>query len=148
MSKEFYKMNLVADECGLVVYTRIFLSIHETPCFHFCIRATEKGFLSEPLMLKNESKFQAAKRMGMKVFRIHKSGSRIAFETEEKAFKQLRMLKSKQIEHMRRTIAFNDGFLTLCKSFDDLLPNYKNDVCKMRTVPETKELVNGYYVFE
>lgn len=148
MSKQFYKMRIVPDSKGLCVITEIFISIHETPCFHYCVRAYDKGSFNSVLMNKNETRLQYAKRENIKIYRIHKSGSRIAFETEKQAFEHLQFLKRKQIRHMERDIEFNRAFLKACKGVGDLLPDYSSDICRHRTVPDTEDLVSRYYFFD
>ena len=83
MSKIFYKCQLMPCEEGLSIYVKKYISAHETPCFHFCIEDHHKGWLAKPLLKnKDENNRQALERMKVKIYRVAKSGSRIAFETE------------------------------------------------------------------
>lgn len=146
--KEFYKMRLTDSKDGLMVITDVFVSIHETPCFYYCVRADAKGFFNSALMRDGETKLQYAKRKNIKVRIIHKHGSRIAFETEKQALEHLQMLKRKQIQHMRRQIEFNSVFLDKCKSVGDLNNVYSSDICKHRVIPFTDDLCKGYFLYD
>lgn len=146
--KEFYKMRLTDSEDGLMVITDVFVSIHETPCFYYCIHASAKGFFNSVLMRKGETKLHYANRKNIKVRRIHKHGSRIAFETEDQAFDHLRMLKRKQINHMRRQIELNAAFIDKCEGVSDLTDVYSSDICKHRVIPFTDDLCKEYFLYD
>ena len=66
---KFYKMRLIPDRAGLNVVTFEYYSIHETPCFHFCVREFYKNY---PLT-KGDTRIQMLKRMGVKVYRVGKN---------------------------------------------------------------------------
>ena len=105
-----YKKRLVSDESGLRVITDRYISIHETPCFHYCINSWNEGYYGLG-RLEGESELHCAKRKHISVKRIHKTCSRFAFSTEEKAFKHLKMLKSRQAGHIKRDLKFIEKFL-------------------------------------
>ena len=136
---------MIPSEQGLSISVKKYLSIHETPYFHFCIDEYNKDFLAKPMLKTGESNRQALERMNIKIYRIAKSGSRIAFETEQKAFEQLLFLKRKQLDHLKRDTQFLTAFIDYCsdKKYEDvpLLGSF-------RTVPDSQELVNEHYVFD
>lgn len=147
MSKEFYKMQLISCEAGLVVHNHIYVSIHETPMMHFCVNKYNAKSLCGPLMREGETKLQAAYRIGIKVRRIHKNGSRIAFETREHALKHLRWMKQRQINHMKRQIEFNKAFLDRVAEQSDLQLHWASD-SEYYGVPNTHELVHNHFIFD
>lgn len=144
--KVFYKMLMGIDENGIAVTTRRYFSIHETPCFHFCIAEHDRGFLVPGLRREGETGLQTARRRKVKVYRIAKAGSRIAFETEEEAFKHLQFLKRKQLNHMRRDIEFVKRFLDVTE--DKAHTDLGRDRFGLRILPGTQELVGEYYLFD
>lgn len=139
MSALFYKMDLHPEEDGLNIYTHQFTSIHETPCFHFCVRTNELSYVKCWLQ-EGEALLQCAKRKGNKIFRIDKKNSRIAFDTEQKAFENLQYRKQLQLRHMRRELEFCKEFLskTEGKKFSDF----------SGPIPETQDLVLEYLRFD
>jgi len=146
----FYKMKIVVEETGLTIITNKFHSFHETECFHFCIQGFNKGFLAHPLMDESKTILQNLKRMNIRVYRIHKSGSRIAFKTEQEALDNLIMMKIRHINHMERDIEFYRAFLSVMKEtkLNELDERYKSDMQSFRSVPETEDLVNEHFVFD
>lgn len=145
MSKVFYKCRLMPCEEGLSVYVKKFISAYETPCFHFCIEEHNRGRLAVPLINEGENNRQALERMKVKVFRVAKSGSRVAFETEQEAYEQLVFLKRRQLAHLNRDIEFLNAFINYGsdRQFNDI-PFTGN----FRTVPNSQELVSEHYVFD
>ena len=141
----FYKCQLMPCEEGLSIYVKKYTSVHETPCFHFCIEEHNKGWLARPLIQGGENNRQALERMKVKVHRIAKSGSRIAFETEQEAYEQLLFLKRRQLGHLNRDIEFLSNFINYGsdKKFKDI-----PFTGSFRTVPDTQELVSEHYVFD
>lgn len=115
--KVFYKKRLIADDTGLHIDTQRFISIHETRCFYFCIDDYSIHQIKYQVEHKGETALQAAKTMHCKVRRIAKDGSRIAFDTEEKAFAHLRMLKQRQVQHLERDLRNIKHFLSI-KDFE------------------------------
>lgn len=108
MSKIFYKKRLIPDEEGLLVWTEKWVSIHETPHFHYCIPDFVHEIGLRPI--EGETLLQAAKRRAT-LKRVAKAGSRFAFDTEEKALERLRFLKGKHVSHMKREMKFIEHFL-------------------------------------
>lgn len=146
--KTFYRADLFPSEDGLDVIIENYHTIHETPCFHFVVSAYRTDFICEPLMKEGESVMQFCKRRNIKVRRIHKDGSRIAFETKEDAFKNLRYRKQKQIMHMERQIEFNKAFLEKCAILGDALKGTEQRQNTWYRVPDTRHLVNEHLVFD
>lgn len=146
--KVFYKKLLRPTESGLVIVTQHWVSIHETPSFHYCIHDYSSMFASwRPLdrardysKRNNVTMLQAAKKLMYKVKRVHKGDSRFAFSSESTALEHLRFLKRKQLSHMERDIAFVRAFLDA----DSLEPG--SDGCAI--VPATQELVLQHYRFD
>tara|TARA_R110002050_G_scaffold53014_1_gene120536 strand:+ start:82 stop:489 length:408 start_codon:yes stop_codon:yes gene_type:complete len=131
-------------EEGLSIYVKKFISIHETPCFHFCIQEHNKGFVSKPLLKEGENNYQSLKRRKIKMHKISKEGSRIAFDSEQKAYENLLFLKRRQLRHLNRDIEFINTLITYGsdKQFKDI-----PIVGSFRTVPDSHELVHEHYVF-
>ena len=140
-SKVFYKKRLVPTEFGLEVITQKFVSIHETPCFHFCVLEHEKGFLFA-MKQNDESELSAARRAKI-LKRISKDCSRFAFDTEEKALKHLRFLKRKQLSHIKRDAVFIEKFLE-----SDELEKVQIYNGFRTQVPNSKGLVNNHFIFD
>ncbi len=134
----FYKKRLVAEEDGLLVVTDKLVSIHETPCFHFCIPEHDRRHI-EVYRPREESELYYARRRKM-LKRVSKKGSRIAFETEEKALEHLKMLKRKQLGHMKRESVFIEKFLS-----SEELEKAGRDRSR---VPGSSQLVNEYFNFD
>lgn len=152
--KEFYKMKLIPDERGLSVWTDTYLSIYETPCYHYCIHSRNKGFFNSVHMNDGETPLQFAKRKKLTIKKIHKENSRFAFNTQELAFKHLRKMKKRQIDHLKRELAFIQTFLqkTTENGFYKL-QNYhltwqQNCGVPAKIVEGTEELVKEHFVFE
>lgn len=152
--KKFYKMHLNAEESGLTVWTEIFLSIHETPCFHICIRERDRGFFNPVLNNLDEPLIKYAKRKHIKTFRIAKECSRIAFDSLDGAFKNLRYLKSRQVQHLERQLEFNNSFIesTKGKVFDELKDDrysWPPGAIGMpsKSIDGTQELVSNHLTF-
>lgn len=135
-SKVFYKKVLIPADQGLEILTKIFISIRETPCFHYCMPKFEYDML-RVLRRKDESTWDYAKRRKA-LKRISKSSSRFAFESEEQALKHLKFLKRKQLSHMKRDALF----------IERLLSTPDEQLSKNHLIPETKELVHEHYVFD
>ncbi|NIB43761.1 hypothetical protein HBA55_29435 [Pseudomaricurvus alkylphenolicus] len=136
--KYFYRKRLVPGEWGLEIVTEKWVSIHETPCFHFCVREYNFAFM-KARRLDGQTSLQTAKQKGW-VKRIAKENSRFAFDTEEKALEHLRFLKRKQLQHMRREIKFLKFFLGT-EELEEVGP-------QSMVVPKSRDLVHQHYVFE
>jgi|GEM_PF-6039359 len=143
--KTFYRMRLSPDEDGLTIVTNKLVSIHETPCFHFCISDREYGYLQRYRKNEGDTPLQHAKRHRRRIYRISKGVSRIAFETEEEAFEHLRFLKRKQLGHMKREMSFVEAFLE--KTEDGIKATRSEPELHQRVVPDTRELVHEFLIF-
>jgi hypothetical protein len=132
----FYKMRLVPAEQGLEIITDVWVSIHETPCFHFCVRNSEQRII-HLFHGKNETDLQYAKRTRM-LKRVSKSNSRFAFDSRNKALEHLKFLKKKQLYHMKRDMSFIKKFLSTSDE----------DLNSTGPIPDTKELVREHFVFD
>jgi hypothetical protein len=123
--KVLYKKTWGASEDGVTVFTEKWIAVHETPCFYFCVRehsvSASLEFLKQHKLLK----------------RVSKTSSRFAFDTEQKALDHLRFLKRKQLSHMERDTVLIKALLAATDK--DLLNG---------SVPDTKNLVAEYYVFD
>lgn len=133
----FYKKRLVADEDGLTVVTDKLVSIHETKCFHFCIPDFEHRIIGA-MKTREETPLQYAKRRKI-LKRISKTYSRIAFDTEDAALANLKFLKKRQLQHLRRDIAFNEKFLST-----DALEHQGS----LSIVPGSRDLVHEHFCFD
>lgn len=85
-----------------------------------------------------ETELQIAKRKKL-LKRIAKGNSHFAFLTEEEALEHLRMLKRRQVMHMKRELAFIERFLECEK-----LSNHGIWLL----VPNSSELVGEYLMFD
>ncbi len=142
MKTIFYKMHLIPTESGLEVITDKWVSIHETPCFHFCVREHNARTFEMPC-IQGETELQKAKRLHIRIRRIHKIGGRFAFDTEEKAMEHLKFLKRKQLVHMKRVTLFVESFLNA-----DELKNVGSNLHPRMMVPNSGGLVNGVILFD
>jgi hypothetical protein len=139
MRKEFYRMSLHATESGLEVFAETYVSIHETECFNFCVR--ERHLLRvERWRAGDETLMQSAKARHIKVYRIAKACSRIAFATKEKALENLKYRKRRQVMHLARELKFAESFLDATASDD-----FKLDASGV--IDGTHELVHEHLNF-
>jgi hypothetical protein len=132
-----YKKRLSPSEDGLEIITDKWVCIHETPCFYFCVPDRVVQTINA-LKRKDETILAYAKRCKY-LKRINKDNSRFAFTDEGAALEHLRLLKRKQLGHMKRDMEFIECFLAA----DDLEPGRYGEM-----VPDSKELVNSYFVFD
>ena len=103
MSKRYYKYKLSASEDGVTYYLSTYKSFYETPCYHYCIPEYSMS-ASDPFIKDGETILQSIKRRGVKFKKIHKTQSRIAFDTKEQAYDNCIYLKKLQLEHLKRSI--------------------------------------------
>lgn len=142
--KKFYKMKLIPTEGGLSISENKYISLHETPCYHYCIPDWNMGMLK----VSGEaglSIYERAKVRNMKIHKIHKTSSRFAFETKELAYSNLLFLKKLQIIHMERDMKFLREFIKFNdeSKYEDLDSNNGQ-----LFVPNTNDLVNKHYLFD
>lgn len=143
--KEFYKMKLFPIEGGLCVHTEVYLSVHETPCFHFCIPEWQKHYISTHLLSEGVSAHEQLKEIDVKLKRVAKINGRFAFDTKQKAYDQLLFMKKRQLIHLNRDIELLGAFISFNKEsgYDDLQSEQGQSF-----VPETSELVHEHYAFD
>jgi len=136
MNEVFFKKRLVAESEGLLVITDEYISIHETPCFHFCVLKGQER-LYKVLKSGDESIMSYARRAKI-LKRIDKKCSRFAFDTEEKALAHLKFLKQRQLRHLKRDTDFIKCFLS-----EKLEESWDHHV-----VENSEEVVNAYCCFD
>lgn len=144
MDKVFYQLRMHESEEGIAIVPKRFISVHETEHFNFCVNEYEYIYIKS-FANKNEPLIKAAKRRGNKVFRISKVNSRIAFESEEKAFQNLTYRKRLQVKHLERNLAIVKRFLSEVKgkNIEDF-PNHG----LYRVFPDTEDIINEYFRFD
>jgi hypothetical protein len=137
----YYKMRLEADPSGLMIVRDKWVSIHETPCFAYCIPANRAKWVESESNRHKISKLKAAKNLKL-LKRISKESSRFAFRNETKAMQNLRFLKSRQLKHLERQQKFIEKFLA-CDELESVDPDGE-----LMRVPNSEDLVHKYYRFE
>lgn len=144
MKKVFFRMKLTPSELGLQIWTDKYFSVHETPCYHFCIAEWQQGYTSARLD-EGETQYQSLKRRGIKLKKIAKKNSRFAFETKEEAFENLVYLKKRQLLHLKRDVEFLSAFISFSKGggLNDL-----DEIHNQLIVSGTKDLVLSHYAFD
>ena len=142
--KKFYKMKLIPTEGGLSVWANTYVSIHETPCYHYCIPDWNKGLLGV-VGDQKETLYEKAKARNIKVHKVHKTSSRFAFETKELAYENLLYLKKRQLIHLNRDIELLTKFLNFNEGagYKDLDNSHGQ-----LFVPDSDELVKEHYAFD
>ena len=106
---KLYKMRLVPGESGLEIVTDEWFCIYETPCFYHCVPKWGYRYTISLGPVK-EQKLYTRKTKILK--RISKNSGRFAFDTRDKAFKHLKMLKGRQRMHLERELSFVKEFLS------------------------------------
>jgi hypothetical protein len=148
MSDTYYKAHVEYDKQGIVVQMREFKVVRDTPAYAYCIRHWEFP-VPAWRCLPNETLLQTCKRLGYKIYRIHKSGSRIAQPTQQQAFDRLKFLKRRQVRHLERELALLKVFNEKVADVDLTgLKQGHNYSRPTYTVPETAENVAEYYSFD
>ena len=143
--KEFYKFSIAPDFDGLSLWLHRYYSFHETPCYHYCVEEFSKNRVGDCFIVNGESMTKSLERRGVKVYRIHKTHSRKAFDTKEKAYENFMYLKKLQLGHIEKNISvlkklieFNEN-----NSFSDL-----KDVGHAMMLPNTKDFINNIFTFD
>ena len=144
--KKLFKIELLPTEDGLELYTCKFIALHETECYWYCLSELEMILVGKGRRLDGETKYECAKRRKIKLKRIHKTASRFAFDTEEKAYRHLVLLKKRQVGHLKRSLNFVTRFL----AFDEKhgLDSELFKASGAKTIPDTRELVHEHLVFD
>lgn len=146
--KTLYKKTLHPSECGMSIFTKKYVCIYETPCFYMCVQEWNL-FGSRFNQIKScsdeKERSALAKKLNIKLKRIHKVNSRFAFVSEKDAFDHLVLLKRKQINHLKRDIELIEAFVDYANC---------NDISKIpdkhgfAAIPDTQEVVMSHYVFD
>ena len=144
-AKPFYKMQLHPGEYGVKVFTTTFFSIHETECFNFCVNEFALMRMNGYGNLKNESQTAKAKRALVKVHRVAKVGSRVAFDSKQKAYDHLIFMKKRHVRHLQRDIELIGLSLKalLNSTFEEMKPDLNGNI----VIDGTKETVLEHYTF-
>lgn len=143
---DYFKAKLYMDPSGITVLFREFVTVHETPCYAYCIDKDFDGFLLKPIFLGHEiglPLLRKLKERNVRVHRIHKTSSRFAFATKTAAFNHLVMLKRLQINHMKRELVMLTRFV---EDVETLAPCTVNEHDQI-VFPNTKELIRKFYDF-
>lgn len=122
--KEFYQLKMYRDEDNSInLWVNIFVSFHETECYHYCLPEFQRDSLSSVFVNDGETMVQSLKRRGISFSRIHKTCSRKAFDTKEKAYENFIYLKKHHLAHLKRDIETVENILKFDeeKSFNDLI---------------------------
>ena len=143
--KEFYKFSVNYEEHGLGFWVTKYFSVYETPCYHYCIEEFGQLIIHHEKLLEGESIIQMAKRKSIRVHKIHKTCSRKAFDTREKAYKNFMFLKKRQLVHLQRDIKVVSRLL----QFDES-NSYSDLVYQDRTMlmPNTKGFIDENIKFD
>jgi hypothetical protein len=148
MSKEFYRMSLSPTEDGLQIFTQAYISVHETECFCFCVLSQRLARFNSA-RAAGESVFKTAKARNIKLYRINKRFSRIAFATREKALENLRYRKSLQVRHLKRELSFANAFLRKTTEAGPYIePCARGFFPEVSTISDTQDLVLEYLRFD
>lgn len=144
----YYRAKLCADEDGLCVFFERYASVHETECFSFCVPEQDIPRVKGLSNAEHISMLKAAKELKL-MKRVHKSGGRFAFASKQDALNNLLFRKRRQIKHMLREIRFAETLIDKVKQVEDLsLDTGLNTISDWYLVPQTKDLVREYIIFE
>lgn len=143
--KEFFKFSIAPDFGDLSLWLHRYCSFHETPCYYYCVEEFSRGMVSDRFIVNGESMVKSLERRGVKVYRIHKTQSRKAFDTKEKAYQNFMFLKRLQLGHVERNISVLKKLIEFDErnSFSDL-----NDAGHAMLLPNTKGFVNNIFTFD
>ena len=145
MIKEFYQIKLSPSEDGICLWLNKFYSFHETPCYHYCMGEWQRNLVAPHFVNKGETIPQSLKRRGVKFIRIHKTCSRKAFDTKEKAYANFIFLKKRHLAHLERDIIMIKAVLDFHQknTFDDLTDDGHSLI-----VPCTRDIVLSNFQFD
>lgn len=143
--KKFYSMKLFPGEDGMEVFTRTLYSIHETKHFNFCVNELELMRLNNCSNQLKESQTAKAKRLLIKVYRVAKVGGRIAFDSKQKAYDQLILMKKRHVGHLKRDAELIGLSLSVMSNstFEEMKPDLNGNII----IKGTKESVLEHYTF-
>lgn len=94
----FYRYFLSTSRSEVV--EQVLVSVRETPETHWCINRDQYEFYQQ----RTDNIFKTAKAEHVKLYRVFKRGSRVAFGTKTEAWKHFMFLKQKQAQHLRHTL--------------------------------------------
>ena len=144
----YYRAKLLADEDGLCVFFERYASVHETESYSYCVPEGDIPRVKGLSNFEKISMLKAAKQLKL-MKRVHKSGGRFAFANKQDALSNLLFRKRRQIKHMLREIRFAEALIDKVMCVEDLrLDTGLNTISDWHIVPETKDLVREYLVFE
>lgn len=118
-----YKMRLFSlPDGGFEIFEETYGVIHESEQTLFCLVDWEFDNFHRCDTQEGETALQKAHRLHLRVRRVLKTGSRIAFPTRGEAFAHLKLLKRKQRQHLRRDLALVENFLGSvgCKKYSEV----------------------------
>lgn len=144
-NKVFYKVVSYTTHNGVHLVAGKYHLIHETECFNFVIREFDLTCL-KPYITPDIDLYQLAKHKNCAIKRFNKTSGRFAFETKEEAFDHFKMLKSRQIGHLKRDLAVIGALVTAIngKTLDDF-PSHFTDIF---IVESTVDVVSKFYRFD
>lgn len=151
---KYYRIDSYVREGGIELHCQEYISIHETPCFHFCISGYDIArFNHYKTVSPKESSLALAKRIHLRIRRISKDGSRIAKPTKEQAFENYKLRKRLQIKRCQEKL--NEINVTLEALGESDLQSintsnretYENQGLESLTLNGTKDFVRENYCF-
>jgi hypothetical protein len=112
--KTYYRAMLQYSESGAYVDMTKWSVVYETKCYVYCVPEYvnfSEGSFYDSQRKGLETNYQLAKRMNIRLHKIHKESSRFAFDTEEKAFQRLKFIKHYHLRHLRHQLQLVESFL-------------------------------------
>lgn len=143
----YYRATMQFDEDGLHVQFAEYQSIHETPCYSYCVVREKIARVACRAYADKTTKLKAAKRIGLTIKRIHKGCSRFAHPTKEHALASLKYRKRKQIQHLKRELDFAETFVEKDPGMNDLIrETYMSS--NWYVVPGTADVIHKHVIFD
>lgn len=143
----YFRADIGAEEVCLVVNIKEFKCVHSSDCYDFVIPATEVfRFESMKHHLPKRGLIKLCKALHIKLRRVDKMRSRIAFKTADEAISNLCYRKQLQLAHLERETKFLKKFLQHVNP-DGTTCNLQHDICGDLVVPNSKSIVNKYLRF-
>lgn len=148
--KEFYKMRLIPSEEGMAIVCDTYKVIRETECICFCVSSFNFKRLMDRKSLPGEKILDKAKRNCVRVRRINKANSRLAFPTKSEAYENLVFLKSLQKKHLERDLKLLSLSLEKVQGLNYSELHEISTSCEkyLTIIPETKDAVLDEYNFD
>lgn len=137
----YYRAYWSPDVDGIRVGFEEWISIHESPCYHYCVRDYHARTI--PILLSGQSVLQYAKRRGISVKRIDKAASRFAKPTKGLALNHMLFRQARRLRHLQRDTALIEVLLDQVKVVDES----ENELYDF-TLPNTRDLVHEYVRFD